>query len=443
MWGREILHLSLSTVVPGAPSWKPLPALATTPFGLAGGAAPWLWLVLARAGGLAALILGYRLAERLAGKVAGIAAVAALATGPYWMHEMAHGFSEPLATGLLFGAVLCALSDRPQSALALGALVGLARPEAWGLAVLYGLLLLHRRQVHPVALAGVLLVVPALWLVPDWLGSGDPFHASKVSRLVVPTGTAAALTALRDAALLAPPPLTVMAIIGSVLATRRGDRRYAAIALVVAIWASLLAVLMFSGYPADGRFFIMPAALVCVLGAAGAELSIRSLRPSRRLAAAAVVALAVAPIVGVRIGNSVNEASAAIKRARLEADLRATLAGVAGPLRRCDRPMLPTGMSWLKGQVAWTADLPLRKVRTRNTTAGPFLKRLPNDARLRLARSDTVTVYTHTVRFVLIAPFGPARIRIAHHPELRLRTVAAAGPWRALVPANTPGCSVS
>src|SRR5205085_2717465 len=41
-WGREILHLDLSTV--DGPSWKPLPVLLTTPFALLGGLAPGLCL---------------------------------------------------------------------------------------------------------------------------------------------------------------------------------------------------------------------------------------------------------------------------------------------------------------------------------------------------------------------------------------------------------------
>jgi len=44
---------------------------------------------------------------------------------------------------------------------------------------------------------------------------------------------------------------------------------------------------------------------------------------------------------------------------------------------------------------------------------------------------------------VLISPFADAHVTIGRHPGLRLQTVAAAGPWRVLVPANTPGCSTS
>src|SRR3954451_18354380 len=41
IWGREIVHLDLSTAE--GPSWKPLPVLLTTPFSLFGGLAPDLW----------------------------------------------------------------------------------------------------------------------------------------------------------------------------------------------------------------------------------------------------------------------------------------------------------------------------------------------------------------------------------------------------------------
>src|SRR4051794_33535977 len=77
IWGREITHLDLNTV--SGPSWKPLPILFTTPFAFFGdSAAPGLWLLMARAGGLLAIAMAYRLAARLGGPAAGIAAASAL-----------------------------------------------------------------------------------------------------------------------------------------------------------------------------------------------------------------------------------------------------------------------------------------------------------------------------------------------------------------------------
>src|SRR4051812_26757698 len=76
IWGREIPHLDLNTV--SGPSWKPLPILFTTPFALLGdAAAPGLWLLIARAGGLLAIAMAYRLGSRLGGRAAGLIAGAA------------------------------------------------------------------------------------------------------------------------------------------------------------------------------------------------------------------------------------------------------------------------------------------------------------------------------------------------------------------------------
>ena len=66
IWGREVAHLDLITKT--GPSWKPLPVIFTTPFSLAGDdGAPLLWLTVARAGGILAFAMAYRLASRLAG----------------------------------------------------------------------------------------------------------------------------------------------------------------------------------------------------------------------------------------------------------------------------------------------------------------------------------------------------------------------------------------
>src|ERR1700722_2959609 len=48
VWGREVSDPHLSFVVGGGPSWKPLPLIFTTVFGLFGGAAPTLWGIAAR-----------------------------------------------------------------------------------------------------------------------------------------------------------------------------------------------------------------------------------------------------------------------------------------------------------------------------------------------------------------------------------------------------------
>src|SRR3712207_1440406 len=80
--GREVMHLDLDTV--SGPSWKPLPVMLTAPFSLLGDdVAPALWLVVARAGSLGALIVTYRLAARVAGAAAGLLAALLLLASPW------------------------------------------------------------------------------------------------------------------------------------------------------------------------------------------------------------------------------------------------------------------------------------------------------------------------------------------------------------------------
>src|SRR5512132_2050407 len=153
IWGREILHLDLSTV--DGPSWKPLPVLLTTPFALFGGLAPDLWLFVARAGAIAGVVMAYRVARRLGGVPAGAAAAAAYAIAPWTLRNAALGNSEGLLVALALAAVDRHLAGRPKHAFLLGLGAALLRPEAWPFLGLYG-----------------------LWLLPELWGSGDLLRAA-------------------------------------------------------------------------------------------------------------------------------------------------------------------------------------------------------------------------------------------------------------------------
>src|SRR3954469_8992992 len=78
IWGHELVYGGVSTGLGGGPSWKPFPVLFTTPLALTGGAAPLLWLLLARAAGLYALVVAYRLGNRLGRPPAGLLTAAGL-----------------------------------------------------------------------------------------------------------------------------------------------------------------------------------------------------------------------------------------------------------------------------------------------------------------------------------------------------------------------------
>ena len=89
----------------GGPSWKPFPILFTTPFSLFGqDVAPYLWLWLARAGGLFACVMAYRMASRLIGgrlygAIAGVCAFAALLSSNKFVRDAALGNSDPMLGG--------------------------------------------------------------------------------------------------------------------------------------------------------------------------------------------------------------------------------------------------------------------------------------------------------------------------------------------------------
>ena len=106
IWGRELSDGTLSTL--GGPSWKPLPVLFTTLFAPAGDTvAPWLWLVVARTGGLLALVAPYRLTGASAAACPPGSPLAALVLATDFLYNSARGDSEGLLVALACGRSTC------------------------------------------------------------------------------------------------------------------------------------------------------------------------------------------------------------------------------------------------------------------------------------------------------------------------------------------------
>jgi hypothetical protein len=425
-----VLHLDLSTVVPGPPSWKPLPVIVTTPLALTGGAAPTLWLLVARAGALGSLAVAARLANRLAGPWAAVVVVAGLVLSMEWLRAFSHGYSEPLAVGLLLAAVDQHLSRRRRRAMGLAALAALARPEALLVMALYGVVQWRRRELGAPLVAAVVAGVAALWVVPDWLGSGDPLHAAHVARYVVAsTGPGPALHALERAALILPLPLTLAGVAGAAIAVKRRDRRV--------LWLA-------AGYPAEPRFFALPAGLWCVVGAVGVVWLVEELaRPRARLAVAAALAVVGAPAMLDRAEHSLREYDASADRATTESQLVSAVEETEPALRACGGPMLPARLTWMKGAVAWELDLPLKRVHAVRTFGHrPYLERMsaPVGRGLPwLSERRAVTVLPAAHGSAFLDPFADARLRMPG----RETTVAQAGPWRVIKVGGGRRCSVA
>ena len=192
VWGREIVHLKLHTT--GGPSWKPLPMLFTVPFALFGNAEPNLWLVIARAGAFAAVVMVFRLSFRLTREIgsyftqapagvsrltavapallAGLIAAVGLTLSGGYISDNALGYSEGLATALMLIAVERHLDGHRHQAFAVGFFVALDRPEIWLFWGPYGLWLFWKDPSARKLVVALFLLIPVCWFLPEYWGSG-------------------------------------------------------------------------------------------------------------------------------------------------------------------------------------------------------------------------------------------------------------------------------
>jgi hypothetical protein len=282
IWGREVSDPHLAFTVFDGPSWKPLPFAFTVVYGLFGGGAPTLWVITARTGGLLGLVAAWRVASRLSGggrwgAVAGLLAVGAVVTTYDWGYDFLRGTSEPGLIGCTLWAIDRLWHGRRGQAYALLVAAALIRPEAWPFLIAgAGWLALRDRAFSTargrLALLAGLLVVPAGWLIPPWLGSGEPLLPAHNARLYDGVlGSDPLRTELSRAIGLQLWPLLVTALACVAIGIVRGRRGWLAglAAFAVAWWTIVIAMALGLGYPGLERFDLPAAAVVCVLGAAG------------------------------------------------------------------------------------------------------------------------------------------------------------------------------
>jgi hypothetical protein len=282
LWGREIAHFDL--VTNGGPSWKPLPIVFTTVFSLVGhDVAPFLWVVVGRAGGLLACVMSYRVAYRLMrgswlGVVAGIASALALFASFHFVRDAALGNSEPLLAALFLWAFERHLDGRRDHALYLGVACALLRPEVWPFLGLYGLWLWVVEPRLRMRMVGFAVLIPALWFLPEWWGAGDPFRAGARANAPNPGSVAFAehpALELFDkfrAVTISPVELGVVIAVGYAIVAwvrRRAEGRTLAFALIGFAWFALVAAMTEGGFAGNQRYLIVTTAVVCVLGGIG------------------------------------------------------------------------------------------------------------------------------------------------------------------------------
>ncbi len=401
IWGREVAQLDLVTT--GGPSWKPLPVLFTTVFSLFGSAAPDLWIVVARAGGFLALFLAFRLAARLtaqvaarpdgrwgiAGWMAGAVAAVGVLTQTDFLRAVALANSEGLLVALVLWAIERHLDQARRQALVLGFLAALLRPETWPFLGLYGLWLWFRDPEQRRLLVILGLLVPALWFLPEYWGSGNLNRAADRAAKPNPNSPAFAddpfLEVLREARAVLPGPLKVGAILGVLasawaLVTRR---RWPPIGIVAgaSAWILLVAGMTAAGYSGNPRYVLLGTSLFAVVAGVGfgtvANLAARGagrLRPALApLAAGAVAVVVLAAVWHWGVNSRVRNFERVGRALDYQADLRTALPGAITAAGGRGRVLSCGAVGTGKFEVpivAWNLETHIRRVGLAAAAAG-------------------------------------------------------------------------
>jgi hypothetical protein len=375
VWGREVLRLDLDTT--GGPSWKPLPVAATSALALLGGLAPTAWLVLARTFGLLALVFTYRLADRLAGRAAGLLAAAGLLLspdgGPRFLRLVAEGHSAPVEAALVLWAVESHLDGRFRRALALTTAVALLRPEAWPFLGLYALWHWRHRPGDRVLVAGLLASVPLLWFGGDWWGSGDPLHGAGDAQVSDdPTGERL-LEGLDHAAKAVVVPIWVGVVATLVTARRRGEQVLLVLGAGALSWM-VIVVAMSVGlrYAALSRFLLPAAAVLCVLGGVGLVRLVAGVPVRWRTAVVVALVLVGVTFAGPRVWSVGDLVDDIVDRGVIEDDLVAAVDAVGHEaVLACGRVVAdPADLP--QAALAWELDVSLADI-TRRPTRDPHV----------------------------------------------------------------------
>jgi hypothetical protein len=288
VWGRDIAHGTAPDYdVALAPTPHPLatlggmviaPLSTAADRGVHGEAATTVVLV----GAFAALgALGwvvYRLGAAWFNPAAGILAAAIVITRRPVLDFGSRAYVDIPYAALVLGALLVE-TRRPRAGapvLALLAVAGLLRPEAWLFSLVYLAWLWRAPRARSPALVVLAVAAPVLWALGDLAVTGDPLHSLLGTR--DNARTLERITGLGEVPLTAPrrlgeilrEPVLFGAAGGGLLALAylRDRARLGAAAGVVAIIA--FCVLAAAGLPILGRYLLLPAAILAIFCGAGA-----------------------------------------------------------------------------------------------------------------------------------------------------------------------------
>ncbi len=181
LWARDAWHGFLPEYTADfAPTPHPLATAVSSlalPFGAHADTAI-LWLTLLSFGAL--VYLTYRLGAQLFTPWVGVVAALVVVSRPVIARDALIGYQDLPFAALVIGAVLLEAERKRRGlpVLALLALAGLLRPEAWVLAGLYWLHLWPAADTRErVRTAMLVVAAPLVWAGTDWIVTGDPLHS--------------------------------------------------------------------------------------------------------------------------------------------------------------------------------------------------------------------------------------------------------------------------
>jgi hypothetical protein len=432
-WGRQILAGELHTT--GGPSWKPLPVFFTTMFAPAGDAALELWLVVARAGWLGAVVVAFVLARQLAGVLAGCMAAVVLTIASWMLASGLRGYLEGVAVLLVLVAVERHGRGRVAQGFWFAVAAALVRPEGAAFVGVYALWLVWKRARRlPWVAAGVVLLA-VLWTLPEKWGSGNLWRAAERAQDVRPESAALAAHPAFEIVALAFKMVTPLGALASLIAiwiaasgvvVAPARRLVWQLATVSFAWTGIVAAMTERGFAGNWRYLVVPAALTLVLAAAGVSWSTSLIVPrfgraARRLrfATLGLTATIIAAYAVVSVPQTLRTYAFEVE-VNEQTELVLMRLGGGERLRRCGRiyvnPFLVQRLAWeLRAPsmtIAGVHQVPPNAtgaiLRTRVTADQPLLPRADPPA------AGREVAQLRTERWKVDLRCDPAGIRLTH-----------------------------
>ncbi len=205
-----------------------------------------------------------------------------------------------------------------------------------------------------------------LWLVPEWIGSGNPLGAGQKATGEPPWSLSLRdkpwLAALERAHSLIGLALEIGVLAALALAIKDRDRPILWLIGAAAAWVGLIVLMTQLGFSGNSRYFLVPLAIACVVGAAGAgRLVMLAPRPAAQAAVAVLILVGAGLYVSPRLERLERQARSVDRLSQLQSDLETSVDRAGGP----DAVVAggyPTVNRGFVTRMAWEAKVPIGEI---------------------------------------------------------------------------------